>query len=392
MPTVLAHATLILPEGLRPGSIRWEDQRITAVGRVPETGAAVLDLSGYYVGPGLIDLHVHGGDGADFMDGSLEAFRTVCRCHARHGTTRLTPTSTVARREDYRRFLDCCVALYGGDTGGSRIVGAHLYGPFFARHARGCHPDREFVSAQDDQAKVLLDYYARIPLTVTVAPEVPGIEGLVRAYVSRGVRFNVGHSHATFAQVAAAVSWGVRHADHLFCAMSDRAHLRSTQNYPMRGGVVEATLYFDQLTTEVIADGKHLAPELLQLAYKIKGPERLAVVTDAMRAVDQPDGEYIFGPIECGQPVRKADGVGLTREGTALASGVMGLDHGVRTLHVQAGIPLHHAMHMASLTPARILGLERVCGSLEVGKYADIVVWNRNLQVEQVYIAGQRVW
>ena len=392
MANVLSKATLILPDEVRVGDIRWDGPRIEAVGEVSTQGAAVMDLSGYYVGPGLIDLHLHGGDGADFMDGTEEAFRRVCRCHVRHGTTRLTPTSTVARRSDYRRFLELCAAGWGCDTGGARIVGAHLYGPFFAPAARGCHPARDFLSADDPETETLLDFHRRLPLTVTIAPELPGWERWVRRYASEGVHFNIGHSHATFDQVTAAVEWGVRHVDHLFCAMSDRARLRQSQTYPMRGGVLEATLYYDQLTTEVIADGKHLAPELLRLAYKIKGPQRLAIVTDAMRAVDQPDGEYVFGPQEGGEPVRKADGVGLTCDGTALASGVTGLDHAVRTLHQQAAIPLHHAMQMASLTPACILGLQRDHGSLEPGKIADLVVWNRHLQVEQVYIEGRRVW
>ncbi|MCS7270812.1 MAG: N-acetylglucosamine-6-phosphate deacetylase [Gemmataceae bacterium] len=392
MATVLANATLILPEGLLSGDIRWQGDRLQEVGRVSHAEATVIDLAGAYVSPGLIDLHVHGGDGADFMDGTPAAFHTVCRCHLRHGTTRLTPTSTVARRHHYRRFLELCAVLKDQDTGGARIVGAHLYGPFFARPARGCHPDGEFLSADDPEALTLLNYHRRLPLTVTVAPELPGIEGLVRTFAPLGVRFNVGHSHATFEQVAAALQWGVRHVDHLFCAMSDRARLRQTQPYPMRGGVLEATLYFDQLTTEVIADGKHLAPELLQLACKIKGPQRLAVVTDAMRAVDQPDGEYVFGPQDAGEPVRKADGVGLTRDGSALASGVMGLDHAIRVLHLQAGIPLPQAIHMATLTPARILGVDDAFGSLQPGKRADLVVWNRHLQVEQVYVDGQRLW
>lgn len=392
MATVLTNATLILPSGLTPGELRWEDGRLTEVGRVGHRGAAVVDAGGCYVGPGLIDLHVHGGGGADFMDGTAEAFSTVCRCHLRHGTTRLTPTSTVARRSDYRRFLELCAELYARDTGGARIVGAHLYGPFFARPARGCHPDRDFLPAGDPEARLLLDYHRLFPLTVTIAPELSNIDELVRRYITQGVRFNVGHSHATFAQVADAVAWGVSHVDHLFCAMSDRARLRQMQPYPMRGGVLEAALYFDQLTTEVIADGKHLAAELLQLAYKIKGPERLAVVTDAMRAVDQPDGDYVFGPHDSGEPVRKADGVGLTRDGTALASGVMGLDHAIRTLHFHAGIPLHDAVRMASLTPARILGLDRFYGSLEPGKAADVVVWDRSLQVQQVYLDGRRLW
>src|SRR6266853_61095 len=121
---------------------------------------------------------------------------------------------------------------------------------------------------------------------------------------------------------AQAFGWGVRHIDHLFCAMSDRARLRACQTYPMRGGVLEATLYFDELTTEVIADGKHLNPELLQLAYKIKGPERLALVTDCNRALDMPDGPYIFGPLDGGEPIMRHDGVGVMPDGLALASGV----------------------------------------------------------------------
>ncbi len=402
--TVFRNATLILPDRVAAGEVVVAAGRIAAM-RAAEVGGAsgagdagtavpadavVIDLDGRYLGPGLIDLHVHGGDGADFMDGTVDAFRTVCRCHVRHGTTRLTPTSTVARRADYRRFLELSAALHNQDTGGARIVGAHLYGPYFARPARGCHPDQDFLVPDPANAAELLTWHEQVPLTVTIAPEVPQAEWLVRTYGLRGVRFNIGHSYATFEQVAAAVGWGVRHVDHLFCAMSDRARLRQTQPYPMRGGVLEATLYFDELTTEVIADGRHLAAELLRLAYKLKGPQRLAVVTDAMRAVDRPDGEYVFGPQEYGQRVYKRDGVGLMPDGSALASGVMGLDHGVRTLRA-AGIPLAAAMRMASLTPATILGIDAEYGSLEAGKRADLVVWSPELTVEQVYIDGRRV-
>src|ERR1051325_9623667 len=121
--------------------------------------------------------------------------------------------------------------------------------------------------------------------------------------------------------------------------MSDRARLRSEQTYPMRGGVMEATLFFDDLTTEVIADGKHLQRELLLLAYKIKGPDRLALVTDCNRALDMPDGPYIFGPKDDGEPILRKDGVGVMPDGQALASGVVGLDHCVRTFHELTRVP-----------------------------------------------------
>jgi N-acetylglucosamine-6-phosphate deacetylase len=392
--TVFANATLVLPDRLIPPS-GWKvivrDDRIEMVGCPAKYYRDEIDLDGMYLAPGFVDLHVHGGAGADFMDGTADAFRTVCRCHARHGTTSLTPTSTVATGPQYDRFLALCRELYRAGTGGARIVGSHFYGPYFARPARGCHPDQEFLIPAPENAERFIPLAEIMPLVVTVAPEIENAEWLVRTYSARGVRFNAGHSFATFPQVEAAVSWGVRHVDHLFCAMSDRARLRQSQTFPMRGGVLEATLFFDELTTEVIADGKHLTPELLRLAYKVKGPDRLALVTDSMRAVDLPDGEYWFGAEGSGEKVRKMDGVGVTLEGTALASGVMGLDHGVRTMHFTAGVPLPEAVRMATLTPARILGIDKEVGSLERGKRADLVVLDRELNVRRVYVGGEQV-
>jgi N-acetylglucosamine-6-phosphate deacetylase len=159
----------------------------------------------------------------------------------------------------------------------------------------------------------------------------------------------------------------------------------------MRGGLLEATLFFDELTTEVIADGKHLAPELLRLAYKIKGPDRLALVTDANRALDMPDGEYIFGPQDGGVPILRSDGVGIMPDGKSLASGVMGLAHAVKTFRAATEVPLVEVVRMASLTPARIAGCDKERGSIAPGKKADLVVIDHDLNLRQVFIAGKRV-
>ena len=385
------NATLILPDRILPDAgLTCRDGIIVEVGSRARTRRDAVDLGGMYLAPGFVDLHVHGGGGADFMDGTPDAFRRVCRCHLRHGTTSLTPTSTVARMDQYLRFLGLCDEMSGDVPGGARILGAHFYGPYFARPARGCHPDQDFLIPDDDNARRFTALAGKMPLAITVAPEIDKAEWLVREFSPRGVRFNAGHSHATFPQVEAAVRAGVRHVDHLFCAMSDRARLRQTQTYPMRAGLMEATLYFDELTTEVITDGRHLSADLLRLAYKIKGPDRLALVTDSMRGMDLPDGEYWFGAAGSGERVLKVDGVGVTLDGTALASGVMGLDHGVRTMHRLAGIPLPETIRMASLTPARILGVDSQVGSLEVGKRADLVVLDSELNVRQVYLSGDR--
>jgi N-acetylglucosamine-6-phosphate deacetylase len=384
------NATLVLPDRLSPDSgIGVSDGRITPPAELKDgRGVERIDLGGMYLAPGFIDLHVHGGDGADFMDLTPEAFRTVCRCHARHGTTALTPTSTVARLDQYVRFLDLCNEIT--ETGGARVLGGHLYGPYFAPEAKGCHPVRDFLTPDPDHDERILSYAGKGLKTLTVAPELPGVERLVRAARERGLLVTAGHSYATFPQVEAAVGWGVRHVDHLFCAMSDRARLRQAQTFPMRGGVMEATLALDDLTTEVIADGKHLTGDLLRLAYKTKGPDRLALVTDAMRAVDCPDGEYWFGVEGDGELVRRLDDVGVTLDGQALASGVMGMDHCVRTFHRLTGVPLHEVVRMATLTPARILGVDASYGSLEVGKAADLVVLDAELNVRQVYVGGTK--
>jgi N-acetylglucosamine-6-phosphate deacetylase len=173
--------------------------------------------------------------------------------------------------------------------------------------------------------------------------------------------------------------------------MSDRARLRGEQTYPMRGGVLEATLYFDELTTEVIADAKHLDRELLLLAYKIKDPSRLALVTDCNRALDMPDGEYIFGPLDGGEKILRRDGVGIMPDGKSLASGVMGMDHCLRTFLSMTGVPLMEAVRMASLTPARIAGFDRDLGSIAPGKLADLVILDRSMNVKKVYVGGELI-
>jgi N-acetylglucosamine-6-phosphate deacetylase len=385
-------AILLADRTLSAGSVGVMATRIDFVGDVPvkpSAGRTLIDLAGGFLAPGFVDIHVHGGAGHDFMDGTDDAFRAICQAHARHGTTTLLPTTTVARHEQHLAFLDVCRRLKQQDTGGARILGAHFYGPYFAREARGCHPADAVRPplAEEYEQYLGFDCITR----ATVAPELPGAEPFVRACRARGIGCNAGHSYATFTQMEAARGWGVNHVDHLFCAMSDRARLRTEQTYPMRGGVMEATLFFDDLTTEVIADGKHLAPELLLLAFKIKGPDRLALCTDCNRALDMPDGAYIFGPKDGGEPIQRKDNVGIMPDGKSLASAVVGMIECVRTFHRLTSVPLVDVVRMASLTPARIAGADADLGSIAVGKRADLLVLDRELNVKQVYVDGKRI-
>src|SRR5262245_54229276 len=230
------NGTVVLPDAVFPdGEVFTLDDRISHVGRAGggwPSGLARVDLDGGYLLPGFVDLHVHGGAGADFMDGTEDAFRTVLAAHARHGTTSCTPTTTVARHDQHLRFLEIVRRLREEQAGGARVLGAHIYGPYFAADARGCHPAATVRPPTPADYEPFLALAADIR-TATVAPELPGAEDFVRACRAKGVRCNAGHSHATFEQVEAAIGWGVRHVDHLFCAMSDRARLRQAQTYPM---------------------------------------------------------------------------------------------------------------------------------------------------------------
>jgi N-acetylglucosamine-6-phosphate deacetylase len=385
---------VVFPDRIAAGTVVVHDGRIAQLLSAGDTlpgDAQIIDAGPGFISPGFVDLHVHGGGGGDFMDGTADAFRAALKANARHGTTRLAATTTVATHEAIMATLAQTRNFrLSPEPNGSRVLGAHFYGPYFRYEARGAHPGGPIRPPIEEEFSQYLSYADDL-VTCTVAPELPGAREFALACRDRGVRTNVGHSWATFDQMTQAVEWGVRHVDHLFCAMSDKSKLRQFQMYPMQGGVLEATLYYDELTTEVIADGKHLDAGLLNFALKIKGPDRLALVTDTSRALDMPDGEYLIGPLVGGERLIKRDNVGMTPDGKALASSCVGMDYMVKTFHQLTGRPLWEVIRMASLTPARIAGHERDIGSLEIGKRADVLVLSPDLAIDRVFIDGQEL-
>jgi N-acetylglucosamine-6-phosphate deacetylase len=390
----LVNATLVLPDRLvSGGAVHVRGGRIESAGRagdLPRWAGATVDAQGQFAAPGFVDMHVHGGGGADFMDGTVEAFHTAIRAHTWHGTTSIVPTTTVARHEQTMRFFEVCRELKAArGSSMARVVGAHLYGPYFAEDKVGCHPKDEARPPTPAEYEQYLAFASDGTLLVaTCAPELPGAAGFYGAARARGVRLNAGHSNASWDEMAAAYELGVRHVDHFFCAMSNYVSLRTRFGTPMRGGMMEFVLATADMTTEVIADGRHLAPELLRFVLKMKGVDRTALVTDCMRALDLPPGEYLFGSTDGGEPVYSDGTVGLMPDRRSLASSVRGMDFMVRHTHQVAGIDLPTAVRMASLTPARMLGLQREIGSLEAGKRADLVLLDDALQVSRVWING----
>jgi N-acetylglucosamine-6-phosphate deacetylase len=393
----IVNGTLVLPDRLVPdGIVEISNRRLVRVGLASDTGrwsGSTVDAGGAFVAPGYIDLHVHGGDNADFMDGSIEAFETAIRAHTRHGVTSIVPTSTVAPHEQIMTFLHNTRTLKqrGADPqrGLARTLGAHFYGPYFAEEKVGCHPKvvRPPERHEFEQYLSLSD----VVLTATCAPELPGAADFYRSAAARGVRLNAGHSNATWAEMAAAYDLGVRHVDHFYCAMSSVASLRTRCGTPMQASMMEFVLDREDMTTEVIADGRHLSPELLRFVIKWKGAGRTALVTDCNRALDQPPGLYAFGALDGGEQFYSDGTVGLLPHSDSLASSVRGMDFMVRHIHQQAGVDLPTAVRMGTLTPATIVGWDGEIGSLEAGKRADIVLLDADLAVQAVFIDGERV-
>ena len=394
----IVNATLVLPDRVvHGGAVDIAGGRLTAVGslgELPPWSGAVLDVEHQVVAPGYVDLHVHGGDNADFMDGTSEAFETVVRAHTRHGTTSIVATSTVARHEQTLAFLEHTRTMHGRGAdpsrGLGRTIGAHLYGPYFAEEKVGCHPKEPLRPPTRREFEQYLEF-SDVLLTATCAPELPGAADFYRAASTVGVRLNAGHSNATWAEMAAAYALGVRHVDHFYCAMSSVSSLRERCGTPMQASMLEFVLDTADMTTEVIADGRHLSPELLRFVVKWKGAEKTALVTDCSRALDQPPGTYVFGPADSGETFWSDGAVGLLPDSPNLASSVRGMDFMVRHMHQTVGLSLPAAVRMATLTPASILGLDGEIGSLEAGKRADLVVLDADLAVRRVFVGGERV-
>jgi N-acetylglucosamine-6-phosphate deacetylase len=391
------NARLLSPgEPERPVTVLLEDGRIAAVAGpgadlpADPAGAAdtqVVDAHGGYVAPGFIDVHVHGGAGADFMDATPEAVHTVCRFHASGGTTGLLATTAAAPADELRRALDVVADVRQRGTGGAAILGVHLEGPYFALSKCGCHLPGEIRAPLPEEYLDLLDAHPGLVRWMTLAPEIEGAMELIAALRERGAVPSAGHTEATEPCLKEAIAAGLRHATHLYCAMST-----IVKEGPFRiPGLVETALASDDLTTEVIADGFHLAPALLTIAARAKGPGRLLLVSDAMRGAGMPDGTYTFGPLN-GSLAIVEGGVARTPDNTGFASSTARANELVRNMVRLAGCTLADAVQMASTTPAAALGLAGRKGRVAPGYDADLVVLDAGLDVTATIAGGDVVY
>ena len=381
---------IILPDRiLERGTVECADGKIVRVakGRASRDANVVIDAGDGFISPGFIDIHVHGGAGADYMDGTPDAVRQANRAHLRRGTTSLFPTTTTGSPEEITRMIGACkeVARKWKPDDGARIAGVHLYGPYFAPGKVGCHSvDGRREPTSDEYDTYFSSGIVRI---ATCAAELPGAEAFYKAARRRKCLITCGHSDASWPEMDTAYKAGMRHVDHFWCAMSSVPSVRARLGTPMRGSMEQFVLAHDEMSTEVIADGQHLAPELLDYAWKMKGTKKLCLVTDANRALGMPPGTYRFGPSDTGTFFESDGKVGFV-PGSGLASSVVALDTMVRTMLRDTPAPLEDVVRMASLTPAERAGVARSVGSLEVGKLADVLIFDAKMQLKRVFVHG----
>ena len=388
---LLTGGRVVTPEGvLSPGWIRVAGNLIDAVGPGAATqplppGLALTDLRGHWVLPGFVDMHVHGGGGASFTAGPVDDARRAAAFHHGHGSTTLVASLVTAPLADLEARAAMLAALADQDV----IAGIHLEGPFLSAVRCGAQDPRHMLApdvAAFERLRAAAAGHLRI---ITIAPELPGAAGLIKAVVQVGVTAAVGHTDATADVTSAAVDVGATHATHLFNGMRPLHHREP--------GPAGALLDRDEVTCEVIADGVHLHDTVIRLTARAAGPGRLVLITDAMAAAGMSDGSYRLGSMRVdvaggvarlaggGEP--GATGASAGRGGTIAGSTATMAD--VVRHAVAAGLPVTAVAAAASSTPARVLGLGERTGTLRAGLDADLVVCDEEFRLRAVMRQGE---
>ncbi len=345
---------------------------IVPSGLIPE-GCEIIDAEGSYVAPGLIDMHIHGYLGKDVCDGEEESIRTISKGLLANGVTGYLPTTMTEDMAVIRKALEVCRKLKEESKSweGSEILGCHAEGPFISESKKGAQ-DAKYILKPDAS---FVKEYADIIKTITLAPEEDTADFAAIREITRDtdVVISMGHTSADYETAMAGVNAGVKHATHLFNAMTPLAHRAP--------GVVGAALNAD-ISCEVIVDTFHVDASLYNMLWKLKG-RKLCFITDCLPAGGLPEGEYTLG----GQKIIYKGIICRLEDGT-VAGSVLKLNKGVWNVYTNSDIPLYECVNCASLNVATTLGIEKQKGSLEIGKDADIIIADSEFNVEKTIIKG----
>lgn len=383
-PFALINGKTILPDRVSEGlAVVVDGSRISAVTPLIdlEAGLPRVDVGGRYISPGLIDIHTHGAVGHDYIEASAEAFEAITCYQARQGITTLLATLGTAPLEAMVAALAFSGEWMKRPHKGATIAGVHLEGPYFSFDQKGAQDPNSMRTPDDGSADMLLKNPEWVKL-VSFAPELPGAVSFTHRLVKLGIVAAAGHSSAQDWQVQDAMTAGLTHTIHIWSGQSS-----TVREGPWRKpGLLEKTLISENLTAEMIADNRHLPPTLMKLAYQCKGADRLCLISDSIEGAGLPEGTVIHST---GIVYEVSNGVGILLDHTSFSGSVTLINKMIPILTSEVGIPLVEAVRMASLTPARVIGIQDRKGSLAAGKDADIAIFEPDFTAWKVLIGGQ---
>ncbi len=365
------------------GWLLVSDGIIEAIGgnddAVPGTGYDIVDAQGGIVLPGFIDVHVHGGAGHDFMDAERDGLLAITRFHAEHGTTSILATSLTASRDELTAVLERVNDFMTEPMPYSQVLGVHFEGPFISEAWKGAQNPAYIVPPQPEWLEAWTKRFPGVIKIQTLAPETEGALEYIELLARHGIVPSCGHTDATYDRIIAAADHGLRHAVHTFNAMRAFHHREP--------GTVGAVLTDKRIMAEVIADGHHVHPAGIKMLTAAKGEDNVMLVTDAMAAAGMPDGDYDLG----GLPVQMMCGVARLKASGNLAGSTLTMIDAFRYIVREIGISLVGASKMASLNPARQLGIDGDRGAIAPGKRADLLLLDDSHHIRQVWIGGKPI-
>ncbi len=382
MLTQIINGRILTPQGwLKNGSIVLRDHKILEVTNsdLAIIGANIIDAKGMYIVPGGIEMHVHGGGGRDFQEGEEDAFLTAVNAHLQHGTTSIFPTLSSSSVPMIEKAVKTCNKLMEDPM--TPILGLHLEGHYFNRSKAGAQMP-EWIKDPDPNEYIPIVENSPCLKRWDCAPELPGAIQFCKYISEKGILPSLGHTQAEFNDVKAAFEAGCTHVTHFYNAMPG-FHNKNEFKYE---GTVESIYLIDDMSIECVADGIHVPPTILRMAYKIKGVERMALTTDALAVAAAPADAQAFDP-----RVIVEDGVAKLKDRSALAGSVATMDRLIKTAVNIAEIPLEDAVRMVSETPSLIMKVNDRKGTLQRGKDADILILDEKLDVRCIWQMGQLV-
>ena len=385
MTLKIKNARIVTSGGVIEGGVCiCENGRIIYVGNEDRASDTVIDAKGSYLVPGFVDLHCHGGDGIEFMDADSEGFLSIADFHLSHGTTTMLATTLAATDEETVSALEA-FREYKRDNPDGTLIGVHLEGPWLNPLQCGAQNVEYMRLPEADELRGLKEKYPFI-LRVSAAPELCGADEFGRCGRELGVLMSCAHTDADFSEICRAYDNGYTLMTHLYSGMKGVTR----KNAFRIAGAVEAGLYIDGMLVELIADGRHLPPELLRFVYKIKGADKICLITDAIRAAGMPDGaRTVIGSLERGLDVIVEDNVAKLPDRQSFAGSTATADRLYRTMADAIGRDMPALSRMASLTPARALGLTDR-GEIREGYLAHLLLLDGELNIRKI-IYGEKI-